>query len=177
MHASEFPLHDRSSQELVVHVAHTIFPSSLEFLDLDQVDFNGVQNDDESNNYRNERWCITRFNAWHRHMNIATDIPVEKIPLQELGVILSKFFLMVCKVDGSRYATESIKNLLMSSNRIILREQNTRINLIGNEEVEFNIQRHPWFIGACRAVQKAMTKSKDLGANKPRRKVEPLTYE
>ena len=177
MHASEFPLQDRSSQDFVVHVAHAIVPSSSDIMNLDQEDFNSVQNGDESNNYRNERWCINRFNAWRRHMNIATYIPVEKIPLQELGVILSKFFLMVCKVDGSRYATESIKNLLMSSNRIILREQNTRINLIGNEEVEFNIQRHPWFIGACRAVQKAMTKSKDLGANKPRRKVEPLTYE
>ena len=177
VHASEFPLQDRSSQDLVVHVAHAIVPSSSEFLDLDQEDFNSVQNGDESNSYRNERWCINRFNAWRRHMNIATDIPVEKIPLQELGVILSKFFFMVCKVDGSRYPTESIKNLLMSFNRIILREQKTRINLTGNEEVEFNIQRHPWFVGACRAVQKAMTKSKDLGANKPRRKVDPLTYE
>ena len=58
-------------------------------------------------------------------MNIATDIPVEKIPLQELGVTLSKFFLMVCKVDGSMYPTESIKNLLMSFNRIILRAENS----------------------------------------------------
>jgi hypothetical protein len=143
VHASEFPLQNRSSQDLVVHVAHAIVPSSSEFLDLDQENFNSVQNGDESNNYRNERWCINRFNAWRRHMNVATDIPVEKIPLQELGVILSKFFLMVCKVDGSKYPTESIKNLLMSFNRIILREQKTRINLTGNEEVEFNIQRHP----------------------------------
>ena len=63
VHASEFPLQDRSSQDLVVHVAHAIVPSSSEFLDLDQEDFNSVQNGDESNSYRNERWCVNRFNA------------------------------------------------------------------------------------------------------------------
>ena len=88
-----------------------------------------------------------------------------------------KFFLMMCKNSGERYLTTSIMNFFMGFNRILIFEQKRRISEIGIVEPQLCIQYHPWFLGARRAVLRAMELSQNFGVNKDQRKVDALSYE
>lgn len=127
--------------------------------------------------YKNDNWARNKFRKWRKHMKLDHTVEIEKIPLKTFGEELVKFFLMLCKNSGERYPTVSIMNFFMGFNRILIMEQKRRIIETGIVEPQFCIQSHPWFLGAGRAVLRAMELSRNSGVNKDRRKVDALSYE
>lgn len=57
----------------------------------------------ENPSERNETWCKNRFDLWRKQQGIDTSKSLEELPYEELGTLLSKFFLMISKDNGERY--------------------------------------------------------------------------
>jgi hypothetical protein len=126
---------------------------------------------------KNETWARYRFNIWRRNLNLDCNIPLEDLPFPILFEMLCKFFQMVCKLDNSLYPPASLMNIYMSFNRLICRRLDECSCSTGVNEPKFKITEHPLFLKTTRAVNFAMQRSKDVGIELKRRKVEAITYE
>jgi len=110
-------------------------------------------------------------------MGLPTIPKLEFIHLRTFREMLKVFLLMVFKANGERYPVESLVNMLMSFQRIIRAEQKRRIARSGLHEVDFDIRKHPFFVEAKKSLAISMENSRNVGANKKRRKVDAITWE
>jgi hypothetical protein len=67
-------------------------------------------------------------------------------------------------------------NLLQAFNRILCHAQVESIILTRVLEAQFNIKKRPWFKGAIKVIEDAMKRSKDVGTNKERCKVDYINF-
>ncbi|KAG0578469.1 hypothetical protein KC19_4G025600 [Ceratodon purpureus] len=125
----------------------------------------------------NDTWCRNRFDVWRKQQGMDINKSIEDMPYEELGALLSKFFLMICKDNGQRYPSASLMNLYMSFNRIIGKAQQERARRLGVQEDQFKIQTHPCFQKATQSCHKAMELSRFSGVNKRRKKAACISLE
>ncbi|KAI5073134.1 hypothetical protein GOP47_0011147 [Adiantum capillus-veneris] len=74
-----------------------------------------------------DKWARKKFDFWRKVSGVDCDTLLEKIELCELNVMLSKFFLVVCKQGGALFPSDTLMGLFRCFGRIIKNEQDLRI--------------------------------------------------
>ena len=159
----------------IVHVAQS--SANHSFLNVSEDDWRRETTDRSDNSKKMNMWAKNKFDAWQVYLGFCTDVSFENIDLKECGILLSRFFYMVCKSSGELYLIGSLMSMLMDFQRLICKEQERRINESRIVETTFDIRKHSFF-GLCRrGLQSALEASRNAGVNKKRRKVGAITWE
>jgi hypothetical protein len=140
-------------------------PCNQGFLPISEVDWKATVEDAGQNSLKNNNWACNKFDSWHVFMGLSVDVKLEDLDLKEFGNQLSRFFLMVCKSNSQRYPTASLMNIFMSFQSLLIKAQEQRVIRTGVQEPQFDIRKHPFFIGTCRALQTTMVNSRNAGVN------------
>ena len=148
----------------IVHVAQS--SANHSFLNVSEDDWRHQTTDRSDNSKKMNMWAKNKFGAWRVYMGFSTDVSFENIDLKECGILLSRFFCMVCKSSGELYPTGSLMSMLMAFQRLICKEQERRINESGIVETTFDIRKHPFFGSCRRGLQSALEASRNAGVNK-----------
>lgn len=125
--------------------------------------------------HKNNNWAINWLNAWRSE--VGKDLtPIDQMEYGALADDLLQFFLCICKDNGQRYPSGSIRNFHRSFNRILRDAQRVRIAQTKVNEEPFCIETNPYFLEVSAAVVASMEKSRDSGVNKARRKPKCLSF-
>jgi hypothetical protein len=113
------PMESRTSTDVV--------SCMLGFQPFDEVEWNQMVQQSTTSSEKSETWCWNKFDAWRWMMKLDCSKKIEELSLVSLFKMLCRFFVMVCKQDGSRYTTPSLMKLYMLVNRILVRAQENQI--------------------------------------------------
>ena len=166
-----------SSADVALDIAIQSVAGTQMFLPVSDTEWKKVTEAQDENRKKNNEWAKNKFGSWRVFMGIDTSKTIEVLTYDEFRELLLKFFLAVCKSSSKRYPTGSLMGFMKAFNRLLCKEQGHRIRVTKTLEIPFDIMKNPFFIGATKSLLKSMEKSRDVGVNKGRRKVDALTWE
>ncbi|KAI5079751.1 hypothetical protein GOP47_0005230 [Adiantum capillus-veneris] len=124
----------------------------------------------ESSTKQKDNWARKKFDEWRKICGLECQVPLEKLDLRQLNDMLSQFFVVVCKQNGSLFPSDTLMGMLRCFGRMIKKEQELRVALTGVTEVPFDIVKNPIFKSTQNAVISAMRRSVARGVCKERKK-------
>jgi hypothetical protein len=155
-------------QELATVQAHG--RQTFQFLEEDE-EFQKVLAEGGANpSIRVDSWALNRLNSFREFKKMDISVPFYNLPNLEIVDLLTRFFEQVCKLDGSFYPSQSLMSLYRSFHRMIRKNQELRIQRIGVEELPLSLKDSAVFKLVGRACVATMRRSRDAGANLPRKK-------
>ncbi|KAI5068402.1 hypothetical protein GOP47_0016747 [Adiantum capillus-veneris] len=124
----------------------------------------------ESSTKQKDNWARKKFDEWRKICGLECQVPLEKLDLRQLNDMLSQFFVVVCRQNGSLFPSDTLMGMLRCFGRMIKKEQELRVALTGVTEVPFDIVKNPIFKSTQNAVISAMRRSVARGVCKERKK-------
>ncbi|KAI5071645.1 hypothetical protein GOP47_0013896 [Adiantum capillus-veneris] len=124
----------------------------------------------ESSTKKKDNWARKKFDEWRKICGFECQVPLEKLDLCQLNDMLSQFFVVVCKQNGSLFPSDTLMGMLCCFGRMIKKEQELRVALTGVTEVPFDIVKNPIFKSTQNAVISTMRRSVARGVCKERKK-------
>ncbi len=77
-----------------------MFVPYINFLPIDEDDYNKIVHDFIRPNRKNEIWAKKKFNTWRAGMKLDQFIKIEDMPFQEFAKMSFHFSYMFCKGNG-----------------------------------------------------------------------------
>ena len=163
------------SEEVISFGNHVLVEKDL-FLDVDEADLREINAGCVNRSLGAER----RFKIWFKKWQIAKkfhpDFEPEDLPLPLLAEAMVPFIMGLRKLNGKFYPSQSLSQMFRVTSRLIRRHQIVRIQTTHIDELPIILQKHAMFQRARTALIKAMNRSIKAGANKSRKKSNPLRW-
>jgi hypothetical protein len=146
------------------------------FYPVDEEDIREIEEGGINRSEASEKWFKNRFVKWQLAKNFHVGTNPEDLPPAVLAKGLVPFILGVRKLNGQFYPSQTLALMFRACARFIRRHQIKRCNDSLVDEAPIILQKHAFFEKARLALVKAMDRSIKAGANKPRKKSNPILW-